>query len=77
MPAARDLTVDQHGVKQAGRYVVTCGIAAAGGIFVIGGGWAHLDADAADHLADLLREHAKNERLVEATAALICEAAAP
>lgn len=72
MPAARDLTTDEHGVKHADRYVVTCGIAAGGGIFVIGGGWAHLDADAAEHLAHLLHKHAEDERVAE-TARLICK----
>ncbi|SFM91428.1 hypothetical protein [Methylobacterium pseudosasicola] len=71
MPAARDLTLDEHGVKRAGHYVVTCGVAPAGGIFIVADMFTRLDAEAADHLAALLREHAHNERVVE-TARLVC-----
>ncbi len=73
MPAARDLTFDEHGIKQGARYVVTCGVSPAGGIFLVGDILTRLDSDAAEHLAHLLTEHAHNERVVE-TARLICEA---
>jgi hypothetical protein len=71
MPAARDLTLDEHGVKRAGHYVATCGVAPAGGIFIVADMFTRLDPDAADHLAALLRQHAENERVTE-TARLIC-----
>jgi hypothetical protein len=72
MPAARDLTLDEHGVKRGGFYVATCGVSPAGGIFIVTDIFTRLDADAAEHLAKLLREHARNERVAE-TARLICE----
>lgn len=71
MPAPRDLTHDEHGVKRGGLYVVSCGVSPSGGIFIVGDIFTRLDAEAAEHLASLLVEHAHNERIAE-TARLIC-----
>jgi hypothetical protein len=71
MPAARDLTLDEHGVKRGSIYVLTVGVSPNGGIFIVGDIFTRFDPDAADHIAALLRQHAENERVVE-TARLIC-----
>lgn len=75
MPAARDLTFDEHGVKRGAVYALTVGVAPSGGIFIIGDIFTRFDPDAADHIAVLLRQHAENERIAE-TARLICEGVA-